>query len=475
MEFFKKPIFIITLVFIIKLFSVLYLIHLSKCDNPEEFLGIACMSGDANSYITPIDNYLNEGEYYFESAKAGRMPYVGLVYLPLRLLFSKSIALSIFVLLQVLIGSIATYFTAKLCENLIENRKTFWLYIFLSSISLHVTIFDYYILSESFGISFICLFAYHYHKFLSYSRNNKQLLITGFFLALAILFKPFLSLLFLLIGVEFILYEYQNKGEKYLKNISKSVLFICFPLLILNAPWTIRNYIQFDKIIPFQQDISAGYNYSQATLAVASFIETIGESVVFWDKRSAGCYFIPKKEIPCEYQFPKRIFNSALTMNQIEEAKNLYLKYQKNPSDSLEKLTVFKFNRLSEIYKKEHPFFYYCITPIILTQKFLIHSGSYYLPIKKDSECYQPYQWIIKLSQSLMYYLTLVFGFIGIVFLFRKNLKSFIILTIPIYLIIIFPLYFQKTEWRYFHPAYPFLLIGLIYLYYFIRKKWCNR
>src|SRR4051812_1177953 len=112
MRLIKNPIVIIIVVFIVKLLSVLYLINLAKCNGSQEFNGIASMSGDANSYITPIDNYINEGNYYFESAKAGRMPYVGLVYYPFRLFFSKSVALTIVVLLQILMEAIAIYFIA---------------------------------------------------------------------------------------------------------------------------------------------------------------------------------------------------------------------------------------------------------------------------------------------------------------------------------------------------------------------------
>src|SRR5580700_5181459 len=101
---------IVLLIFLVKLISVLYLIHLSNCINSGTHIGLASYTGDASSYITPIDNFLKEGHYYFETAKAGRMPYLGLVYLPFRLFFSKQIALSILVILQILMESIAIYY-----------------------------------------------------------------------------------------------------------------------------------------------------------------------------------------------------------------------------------------------------------------------------------------------------------------------------------------------------------------------------
>ena len=182
---------------------------------------------------------------------------------------------------------------------------------------------------ESFGTSFLCLFVYHYYNFLAYNRTPKPLIISGFFLTMAVLFKPYLSLLFILIGLEFIKYEYKNFGHFFLKNISKNILLVSFPLLILDAPWVVRNYIVFNRFIPFQQDASAGYNYSPAYLAEVDFITSIGESYVFWDKRSAGCYFESHRNFPCEYEFPKRIFDKSLTMQQIQDARNTYMEFQK--------------------------------------------------------------------------------------------------------------------------------------------------
>jgi len=226
------------------------------------------------------------------------------------------------------------------------------------------------------------------------------------------------------------------------------------------------------KIVPFHQDIYAGYGFTPANFAVRNFIQTIGESIVFWDTKSAACYFEAPEGMTCDYNFPSRIFNSNLTFENIEEARTIYLNYKKNPSDSLAQLTISKFNLLSDNYKKDHAFAYYILNPMMLCKNFLIHSGSYYLPIKKDSACYHSYQWALKLFQSLLYYLSLVFGFLGIFLLSRKFKNSFIIISIPIYLIIMFPIYFKMTEYRYFSTAYPFLLIGVVCIFYLIKQKW---
>jgi 4-amino-4-deoxy-L-arabinose transferase-like glycosyltransferase len=455
---------IISVIFLIKFFCALYLVHLTKCDTPELFQGIAQYSGDAPSYIVPIDNYIETGSYYYESVKAGRMPYLGIIYYIFRLIFSKTIALNFIVISQILLEAIAIYYLAILCKNIFSSKKAFWFSLILSCISLNVSTFNYYILSESFGISFLCLFVYAYYSFLTQNKTNRKLLIAGLFLALTVLFKPYLCLIFLILGIEFLISEPRINFKYYLKGLISKVIILSLPLIILNAPWTIRNYIVMNKFIPFQQDVYAGWKLPEVYFAAFEFVDAIGESYVSWDKRSAGCYFEPQNGIPCEFEFNNNIFSKKLTLEKIEEVRAIYIRCLKYPSDTLTPIVTSKFKELTNIYKEEHPFNYYFVNPFKIVGHFLLHSGSYYLPISKESACYQPYQFIIKLSQSLLYYLTLTLGFIGTIILLFKKPKSFIVFVIPIYLVVLFPLVLKRTEFRLFHPAYPFLMIGLVYI-----------
>lgn len=464
MKRYKRPLIIISLIFLIKLCSSLYLIHLTKCDTPQLFRGIAQYSGDAASYIGPIDNLIETGSYNYESVQAGRMPYLGLVYYFFRLWLSKTMALNFVVISQILLEAISIYCLALMCKNMFGSSKSFWLSIFLSCISLNVSIFNYYVISESFGISFLCLFVYSYYSFLTQVKTNKQLLKTGLFLGLTVLFKPYLCLIFVLIGIEFMVNEPRINYLDYVKSVLKKTLIVVLPFLVLNSPWIIRNYVIMHKFVPFQQDVYAGWKLPKIYFAAFKFVDAIGESYVSWDKRSAGCYFEPQIGIKCEFKFSNNIFSENLTMNKIEDVRGIYIKCLKSPSDSLSAIVTTKFDELTNIYKEEHPFRYNFVNPIKIIGHFLLHSGSYYLPISKGSACYHPYQMLIKLSQSLLYYLSLTLGFIGTILLLFKNRKSFIMFSIPIYLIVLFPLVLKRTEFRLFHPAYPFLMIGFIFI-----------
>jgi hypothetical protein len=228
------------------------------------------------------------------------------------------------------------------------------------------------------------------------------------------------------------------------------------------APYTLRNYFSFGKLQPFQ-DFTAGYSYTKADFAFRKFLQAWGGSIVYWDKRSAACYFVPRPDLNCEFTFPEYAFCDAYNMRDIENAKDLYVRYQKSHSEMLQDSTEICFDRLTRLYKTHRPFRYYVITPLICVKEFLFNSGSYYLPIRSDFACYHSYQMPIKYLQSALYWFSLLFGIIGLILLLKRNRKTFMICFIPIYLICFFALVIRITEFRYFVNAYPMLILGLSY------------
>jgi hypothetical protein len=275
--------------------------------------------------------------------------------------------------------------------------------------------------------------------------------------------------LYLLVGIEFLIHNFSNNYLSFYNKLKKTFLYSILsfsPLIIIDTPWIIRNYITFNKFIPLQKDIYAEY-YEDWYLEYMYFTKKIGESIVFWDKRSFGCYFEDFNEFGCEYKLPNRILGNNLTKEKIEEQKKLFLLLKKNPKDSLLKKRVIDgFRNLFNDYIKDHPYSYWIVPPIIHIKRFLFHSGSYYFPLHKNLPCYNVVHLIIKLVQSLLYYLCLILGFLGLLKLLFKDNKSFILLSIPTYTIIIICIVFLLDEFRYFHPSYPFLSFGMLFLFF---------
>ena len=112
-------------------------------------------------------------------------------------------------------------------------------------------------------------------------------------------------------------------------------------------------------------------------------------------------------------------------------------------------------------YNKDHPLWKYT-SGFRLIPKFLLHSGSYYLPIKIGNHCFKPYQFLVKVFQSFLYYYMLIFGLVGLIIIALK-FQEYLFLGIVISLIFIFCFIMKLIEWRYFFYSFPFLTLGVSY------------
>jgi hypothetical protein len=456
----QRPLIIIGVIFVLKLCTAIWLAYITHENGYKYIYGLAAFTEDTGTYIGPIENFIKHGQYFWGYAKAGRTPYYGLIYYPFRVFFSMATSYNILVIIQLIAESAAIFYMAKTCQLLTNMRRAFWLYLWLSIISLYVTYYVNYIFPESLSIGLLSLFLYQYVLFLIDGRKPNRLLIAGVFLALAVLIKPLLGLLYIIVLIEI--------GLKVRKLPLQKVLFlgllVSAPIVIIDAPWTIRNYLLFRDFFPFQENHFGGYNYSRARISVRTFIQVTGESFIFWEANTAGCYFEPRAGKACTYQLPERVLRRPLSAAIIDDARKTYLAYQKKPSDSLEMLTIQKFDNLSLLYQRAHPTEVKIITPALLAKKLLFHSGSYYLPWKKPASGYKPWQLAIKLTQSGLYYLCLFGGSVGSLLLLFANKRSFMVFLIPVYVLAVVVFLFKLTEYRYFHIAYPFLMIGTCYL-----------
>jgi hypothetical protein len=324
-------------------------------------------------------------------------------------------------------------------------------------ISLNSTAYSNYLLTESFSSSFLIIFCYYYYTYLS-SKSKKHLIIAGLFLGCATLLKPYFSLLYLPIGIVFLF----TKSLSKIQAIKNSIL-IALPLIILSTPYTLRNLISYHRFLP-SSELYAGTFYSKADFAYWNFITSWGGSIIFWDKHSAACYFQPNPTIQCEFEFPPYAISGGYNMTDIENVRDMYFRYQNHSSLALEDSVYNEFNRLTNLFKQYHSFRYHFISPLNIFRQYVFHSGSYFLPIRKDFQCYKSYQMLIKISQSLLYYFSLFAGFTGLIIIFIKNKKTYMNLFIPVVLLLMFPFVFKQTEARYFINAYSFLILGSVFI-----------
>jgi hypothetical protein len=498
----RKLFLLFLITFFIKLSCLLYLIHLSHCFPGADFRHrgfIAWVAGDTPTYLDPVDNYLNKGEFYSLSSSGekihiGRGPYYGVPYFLFRLFFNQTPAYNLYALFQIALASLAVLYYCLLCRLVVRNyiqqvqpmlsqqvqleNLAFGISFILFNVSLNTTIWDNELWTESIHLSLFAFFAYHYFNYVNERRKDenvengnsirysKSFFYSALFLALITLIKPYFCLVYVGVGIELLV------SMSFWKGVKKAAAF-AIPLVVATLPWTIRNVVKYQRLVPVQEHNS--YHWGKATFAYWNFLGSWGGSATHWDKRSAGCYFEPSPVEACEFVFPDYVFTKQYGMKDIEEVRNDFVRYQglvrtnsspqttSNEQRTLEDTIAAKFNRLTATFKQEKPFFYYVVTPLLCAKKMIFHSGSYYLPIGKNSSCYKPRQMLIKLSQSALYYLMLIFGWWGLIQLMR--IKGMTLLAfIPLYLVFLLCFYLRATEFRYFDTTYPFFIIGFVYL-----------
>lgn len=465
-------------VFFFKCMVLFYLAYLAKCGSNSTVGFFFQIAGDTKGYLGSVENFITTGKYFVSNGLrdvyAARMPYYGSVYYLLRMAFPLNTAYDLLIVLQIAVDALAVIYLGLIGKILFKTSSSFWLTIILSTISLNVAYWSLSLLPESFSVSFLIFFIYYYLRHRE-TNDRKHLLLSGVWLACLILLKPYFLPLIGFLFLDILTKGFSSLGLDWANAIKRTLLF-GLVLLVFLSPWIIRNYFLLNKFIPLQESTYAEYVYTESDLSCRRFIQAWGGNAgVYWEKKSAACYFMLHPTTPCEFVFPDYVSTSGYTMKEIETVKDNYIKLQLNYNDSLDLQVTNEFNRLTTIFIKEKPFRYYVLSPLIIARNFIFHSGSYYLPISAGFKCYHSYQLPIKLSQTLLYYLTLFFGLAGLMLLFLANRSTLLLLAIPVYIIVFFCFYFKAGEFRYFIHSYPVLILGTVYCFELIKNRMATK
>lgn len=460
----KQLLFLISVTFVAKFFLGLYFSHLATCQEPIIKFGyLALAGGDTFSYLGAMDNLLEHREYYFwngaRNVYAGRMPYYGLPYFILRLFFNKAAAADIFVGFQIGLDALATVLFARLCFKFLPSKAVFWIGYAIYFCSFSLFLWNITLLTEGLSHSLFVGFLYFYHRFWI-DRKWFNAVLASMLLALMTVLKPYLILLYPVFLLGIIL-----RGEKPFEWASISIYFrqtiiLSLPLLILLAPWIIRNAIVLKDFIPAQENIYAGYAYSAADFSFSNFVGSWGGGVIYWDTNDSGCYFVLNPPLGCDYKTPPSALTNGYDINDIEQVRRNYLKLQANYSLELEKDVVAEFERLTIIYRHEKPFMYYVGSKFVILKKLFWHTNNHQLMIHPSFKCYNPLQMSFKIVQFVIYIFAFTFGIFGILKLVYERKISFLFLAVPIVIALLFA-ELRSTEPRYVSHVYVILLFGI--------------
>ena len=474
----KKYFVLFLFALLVKLLSASYLLYLtnhqSASNSSNPFSVLTAQYPIAEDTVDPMENFVTKGTYYrwngSEMVYAGRMPHYSLIYCFFRFFFSKQLTCFSISLFQIIIESVSIIFLCMLAELVFQSKIAFYWVYMIQLISLNTSASNLWIDPLSLSESFLVISIYFLYKYLE-EENIKILIISGICFGYVVTLRPYIGMFYGVFFLQLLINYRHSTGIKRLISVGKLSLIYFMPFLLLVTPWIIRNYSIYHRFIPMQINLTAGEYFPNSHFAYRKYISALGESFQSWDKRSAGSYFEPRYKTGSEYVFPSYVFTKNYTMKEIEDVKNKFANVFETRNDSLDKLVEGKFIEMRDEFISEHPIRFYLLSPVKRLKIFLFHSGSYYLPINKEFPSYKPYQMLIKISQSLLYYFTLLFGFSGLVALAFLNKNNLLLLSIPVVLIVFFVLILQDIGFQYFDHSYPFMCVGSFCSTLFILKK----
>ena len=479
---FRNIIFIVLGLFLIRLLVQSQIVlPLYRCAWPGVPTGVFfATSGDTKSYTKPWINLIEKGIYSMDGTTptVNRQPYPGLLFSICYLITrDETLSMEITAVIQILLGSIAIYIMMLLCRYICEDitgnntisYRAMYLYLILCVLSLHTLFYDGAILSDGPAIAFVSFFTYSYYQYLIQNKKTKYLLISGIFISLVALYRPyylaFYPILILHLGYHL------WKNNKTISFIVLRSFYIVLPFIFMNLPWTIRNYVIFHKFIPFYDPpIHVSGDHIQTC---TTYIPIAKQVITFSDayyvcQYTAFCYFETHPDSQCPQRFPRYIIGKNLNINEIENLNRVHKKYaysyayDKKAGENL----IHSAQKMLNYYKMDHPYTYWIWPRLYALKKFLIHGGTFYFPpFHKGVSELNPFFFIsLKFLQTGLYWFCLLIGSFGLFYLSIIRVYTSYLLLMPIFLISFFGIFFMHYESRYFFTSYPILLLGSVFI-----------
>jgi len=443
----------------------------------EGFLGAS--NGDLYSYLNPIEDLLNHRGY----TSNDRLPGYGTPYLVLRLVFSKPMACNVLIFMQLLLASVSVYFVAQVSRRWFKSDLAFYVTFYSYLFSSLSSVFDHYILTESFSASSFIFWLYFLTQF-EQTHKKRYLLISGAFMTWLIFLKPahglMLSLPLLIWGIGFL------QKKLLLKQLVQNALFFLLPFMVVESAWTIRNYRHYHQFVPVAKVMLYPESFWPTNyFSIRNFMQAWGGDVCFWFANSdirwmmgfGNDVFLPpvrwykaeKLQVP-----PASIYTSQFNGDSLLAIRNgmlsaLYDTLTPAQKAQKEQLIQKKLEIYTASIRTEKPFVYYLKAPLTSTYNFL--TGKFGYQFLDDI---LPQEWP-RFGLKLYHILLLIIGGIGLLMLLfsefqHPSMRSLVWLG-AIYPIILFNFVLRHGETRYLVPVWSCWALAVGYLATKVRER----
>ncbi|MGQ0739691.1 MAG: hypothetical protein ACT4OJ_11570 [Bacteroidota bacterium] len=454
--------------FVLKLILSYVYCQMTIKNYPELTLGsISYYSGDHYSYMGAMENYIETGNYYFvnfrgDTVRAGRSPHYSIPYWVFRQTFSPGTSADLSAALYVLLDTCAIICLAIIAFFLASKRRfVYFLALLLGAASTYISNWSINTVPDGPAASLLMIGLFYYWKaYTSDQKTGKNLFFASVFFSWSVVLRPFLLTF---IAVFALIFLWRLVKKKSFSVIPKYAAICLLPLVLFIAPWAFRNYNLLGKLIPFQQDIYAGYNYYPSELRLRKLMTSMGEDgSTFWNPGTMASYFYPASHTTSRFTYPGYLKKDTVFLNKLEQARLEFISNYAKRNNQEEILLTAKAAELETEYRKEHIIRYYLLNPLKRVFTFWGHSGSWHLPRSNRGGIIKAIELGNKLLQSTLYFLVLVFG-TWYLWKSRKASPFTAILLVPVIaLTVLLPFVFGFMEPRYALSFYYPCLIGLV-------------
>ena len=448
--------------------SLYFIIQLHSTGEIAGFWGTTDF--DTEGYTLPFENLIHNGTYFPD----WRMPGYGVLYLPLYLIFSKATACNILIIIQLILSSLSVYVLALTAKLLFKDNRVFYLTFYIYLISRFSSTYDSYLLTDSLSTSLLIFSTYYFVSYFN-GYNKTKLFYAGIFITWVVFLRQ-VFLLQLCFFVTILFIDIIKRKD----NIIKPIFYFILPFIIADGAWTIRNYMAYSKLIPIVRSIYYGTGKVPATpppsyLASLNFCGSWGENRVDWDTGSGEWWLIKSFYHPNTMRynnapFPKYIYTSKFNEDSLRMIRGIIAAIKtdhslsKETKDKYEELAAGKLESYIQSIKEEKPFLYYVKAPLIHLRRFLLDYGlDFNLYNRNPNASHGPGFFLKFFYNSVFYFIILGLGFFGIILTFKSLFKLSLLSLIPgipLYTIIVHPFFLKFDLYRYFVPAYPFMVIS---------------
>lgn len=425
--------------------------------------------GDTWSYLDPIESLINKGVY----APDLRMPGYGMVYLCLRSLANPDEAKNMLVILQLLLASISLYSAARIAHYVTGNSRAFVIaFVTLGMCTFH-SAFDPQLATESFCTSALLLSIHA--LFIARRRSSPgMVLLSGLLMAWCVFLRPLSGAALGVVCAGLLL----SKPSSLAVRPRYAVLF-CAPFLVLDSAWTLRNARVNHTFAPLTNGLFYSFYVGSPNEAATRFVQLYGGNTIFWDERAEVRWFgtrnlgdpwtpsTPRGPAP-----PDWITTPEFDQDSLAQVERLMARAFDVKVDSAERAfcraeVVRRLDRYRLSAEKAHPFRTKVVARFITTWNYLWQHGSasiFFLPWHLSS----PAAKAMKVIQGGLYLIVVLLGTLGgIVGMLRRSTggpaRTFYCMTIVSLLVV--PLLFRLTEYRYLVPVFPLLTICALGLF----------